>query len=667
MIPNVLPAKYPNLLVNGSSGIAVGMATNIPPHNLGEVIDGCVGLIDNPDMSLEELIKIIPGPDFPTKGVIAGRQGILKAYMKGHGIITVKAVAEIIQKKNDREEIHITEIPYQVNKARLIESMADLVRDKKVEGISDIRDESSREGMQIVIVLKKNENAGVILNRLYKYTQMQVSFGIRMLALDARNQPKMFNLKEALQAFIVHRKDIVTKRCLFELKKAEARAHILEGLHKALDQIDEIVATIKASKETAAARIALIDKFDFSERQAQAILDMKLSRLTGLEKQKIVEELKELKEKIDWLRSVLADSSKIFGIIKEELTEIKAKYGNPRRTKLSMDEEEIDDEDLISDEKMVVTLTQTGYIKRIPIEQYKQQRRGGKGVKGSGAREEDYVTEIFVASTKTSLLVFTDKGKVYWTKVHRLPLGSRTSKGKAVVNVININKEKVLAVLPVDKFQDDKYVVMLTKNGIIKKTPLSAFSRPRPSGIIALKTDLEDELLQAKISDGKCSLLLATEKGQSIHFNEDDVRPMGRTARGVKAITLGSGDQVVGLEVVPKDSKVDLLIATKTGYGKRVEVSEYRIQGRGGSGIITQKGVDKMGEVVTAKGVIDTDDIVITTDQGQTIRMSCGGVSKMGRNTQGVRLISLKPGEYVTGVAVVHADGDDDNASIDPS
>ncbi len=662
MIPTVLPSKFPNLLVNGSSGIAVGMATNIPPHNLGEVIDGCIALIDNPETSIDDLIKLIPGPDFPTSGIISGRQGILKAYKQGNGIIHLKAVAEIVQKKNDREEIHITEIPYQVNKARLIESIADLVRDKKIEGISDIRDESSREGMQIVIILKRNENANVILNRLFKYTQMQVSFGIRMLALDARNQPRTFDLKSALQAFIAHRKDIVTKRCIFELKKAEARAHILEGIQRALDAIDEIVATIRAQKETAAARVALMEKFSFSEKQAQAILDMKLSRLTGLEKQKIIEELMELKNKIVWLRDVLQDVTKIYGIIKGELTEIKEKFNNPRRTQISMDEDEIDDEDLIAQETMVVTLTEGGYIKRIPIDQYKKQRRGGKGLKGAETREEDYVTTIFVAETKTTLLVFTDKGKVYWTKVHKLPLGSRTSKGKAVVNVIEINKEKVQAVLPVDVFEDNKYVVMVTRNGIIKKTPLSAFARPRPSGIIALTTDLEDELLQAKISDGKCSLLAATLKGQSIRFDESDVRAMGRTARGVKAMNLAPDDKVVGLEVLPKESNLDLLVCTTGGYGKRVPIEEYRTQGRGGSGIITQKSVDKLGDVVTARGVIDSDDIVITTDQGQTIRMSCADVSKMGRNTQGVRLISLKPGEYVTGVAVINDEGDDENS-----
>ena len=658
MVPLVLPAKFPNLLINGSSGIAVGMATNIPPHNLGEIINGCLALIDDPDLSLDELIKIIPGPDFPTAGIISGKQGILRAYKRGHGIISVKAVSEVVQTKNDREEIHVTQIPYQVNKARLIESIADLVRDKKIEGVTDIRDESSREGMRIVVILKRNENAGVLLNQLYKYTQMRVSFGIRMLALDARNQPRIFNLKTALQAFVFHRKDVVTKRCIFELKKAETRAHVLEGLKKCLDNIDAVVAVVRASSETATARVALMDQFSFTERQAQAILDMKLSRLTGLEKQKIIDELKEIQEKIQWLRSVLKDSSKIYGIIKEELIRIKEKHSDPRLTQISTEEDEIDDEDLIAQETMVVTLTQNGSIKRIPINQYKKQKRGGKGVKGSVSKEEDYVTSIFVAETKTNLLVFTDNGKVYWTKVHKLPLGSRTSKGKAVVNVVNIKREKVQAVLPVPKFQDDEYVVMITKNGTIKKTPLSAFSRPRPSGLIALTIDTDDELLQAKVSDGTCSFLITTQKGQAIRFDEKNVRPMGRVARGVKAIRLSSNDSVVGLEVLPENSNLHLLVCTTDGYGKRVPIEEYRIQGRGGSGIITQKTMDR-GDLVTARVVLDTDDIVITTDQGQTIRMSCSGISKMGRNTQGVRLISLKPGEFVTGVALIHDDEND--------
>lgn len=667
LIPNVLPSKFPNLLVNGSSGIAVGMATNIPPHNLSEVIDGCVALIDNPATPIEELIRIIPGPDFPTAATITRKSGITSAYMKGHGIISIKAVAEIIEKKSGREEIHVTELPYQVNKARLIESIADHVRDKKIEGISDIRDESSREGMQVVIVLKKNASANIILNQLYKYTQMKVSFGIRLLALDARNQPQLFNLKSALEAFISHRRDIVTKRCLFDLKKAEARAHILEGLKKALDLIDQVVATIRASKETASARASLIEKFSFSEKQAQAILDMKLSRLTNLEIQKIVGELKVLAERIQWLRDVLGDSAKIFGIIKDELLEIKTKYGTPRLTNISDEDVQIDDEDLIPDEMMVVTKTNTGYIKRIPLDQYKLQRRGGKGLKGAGTAEEDFVTDIFVANSKTNLLVFTDKGKAYWTKVYRLPLGSRTSKGKAIVNVININRENVLAVLPVEKFEEDKFVAMITKKGIIKKTSLKAFSRPRPSGIIAANVDLDDELLEAKISDGRCTFLIATEKGMSIRFQESDVRTMGRTARGVKAITLGDGDNVVGLSVVPKESKVDFLVATAGGHGKRIPVDDFRVQSRGGSGIICQKGIEKLGKVVTAKCVLDTDDVVIATDQGQTIRMSCDGISRMSRNTQGVRLISLKSGEYVTSAAIIHDEDDASDLTIHPN
>jgi DNA gyrase subunit A len=658
MVPAILPAKFPNLLVNGSSGIAVGMATNIPPHNLGEVIDGCVALIDNPEFSDDELIQLIPGPDFPTHGIIAGRNGILSAYKKGHGIITIKAVAEIVPNK-DREDIIVSEIPYQVNKARLIESMADLVRDKKIEGISDIRDESSREGMRIVINLKRNENASVILNRLFKYTQMQVSFGIRMLALDAQNRPRTFSLKEALQAFIDHRKDVVIKRCVFDLKKSEARAHILEGLKKAIDIIDEIVATIKASKETAVAKLALMQKYEFSDKQAQAILDMRLARLTGLESQKIAEELAEIMKFIAWLKDVLGDDKKIFAIIKEELTEIKKKFNNPRRTQIIDGDQEIEDEDLIAQEKVVVSVTNSGYIKRIPIDQYKTQKRGGKGVKGADTQEEDYVTNLFTANTKTTLLVFTSNGKVYWTKVYKLPLGTRTTKGKSINNVVEIGaQEHVRAILPIEQFEENKYVIMLTKKGTIKKTPLSAFSNPRPSGIIALTIDLDDDLLAAKVSDGTNDVFICTKEGMSIRFDESDVRPMGRTARGVRGISLSKEDQVVGVEVVAKDAPANILIATAGGYGKRAEMSEYRRQNRGGVGIITQKTSEKIGQVVTCRRVADQDDVVVTTDQGQTIRMSCGGISLLGRNTQGVRLISLKESEFVTSVAVVQGEND---------
>ncbi len=658
-IPLILPAKYPNLLVNGSSGIAVGMATNIPPHNLGEVIDGCQALIKNPQTSIDELMQIIPGPDFPSAGIIASRTGLVSAYKKGQGVITVKAVAEIETKKNN-DEILVTELPYQVNKARLIESIANLVRDKKIEGISDIRDESSREGMRIVIVLKRNENAGVILNRLYKYTQMQVSFGIRMLALDNKNQPVTFNLKSMLDAFLDHRKDVVTKRCIFELKKAEERSHILEGLKKALDLIDEVVATIRASKESSIARTALMDKFGFSEKQAQAILDMRLARLTGLERQKIEDEINELAEKIAWLKSVLADVTKVYAIISEELEEIKKKYNNPRRTEITGDIEEIEDDDLITPEDMVVVMTKNGYVKRIPLDAYRTQKRGGKGLKGSAAREEDVVAKIFVANTKTNLLVFSDKGKVYWSKVHKLPQGSRTSKGRAIANVVQIDsKEKVLAVLPIDDFNPDKFILLLTKKGIIKKTSLKHFSKPRPSGIIALTIDLDDELLAARETDGKCDVFIATKKGMSIRFGEGDVRAMGRSARGVKGITLQKEDEVVGLEVFEDGADTTTLIVTGGGYGKRTPVSEYRCQSRGGVGIITQKTNDKVGDVVGASRVEDGDEIMLSTDKGQVIRTNCADISVMGRNTQGVRIINLNDDEKVAGLAVISEEAEE--------
>jgi len=653
-IPLVLPAKFPNLLVNGSSGIAVGMATNIPPHNLGEVIDGAVHLINNPDCSIDELIERIPGPDFPTAGLIAGRSGILQAYKKGRGIITLKARTEIETKK-DHEEIIVTELPYQVNKAKLIESIADLVKEKTVEGISDIRDESSREGMRVVIILKRGENASVVLNRLFKFTQLQVSFGIIMLAIDKTNQPVTFDLKAMLEAFVDHRRDVVTKRCIFELKKAQERAHILEGLKKALDNIDAVIATIKASKEANQAREALQDKFQFSERQATAILEMRLQRLTGLEIQKIIDELAEITKQINWLRFVLADVKEIYKIIIGELEDIKKRYADPRRSEITGDMEDLEDEDLIADEAMVVTVTNTGYIKRISTEEYRVQKRGGKGLKGMETREEDYVTDIFTASTKTQLLVFTDKGKVYWCKVHKLPLGNRTSKGKAIANVVQLAAgEKVKAILPVNEFSENKYVVMLTEKGIIKKTSLDAFNNPRQAGIIALTTDLDDQLVAAKISDGQSDIFIATKEGMSIRFNEDDVRGMGRSARGVKGMTLAKEDIVVGFQVIEKDTKDTLLMVTSKGYGKRSEVTEYRVQSRGGVGIITQKTTDKVGIVIGTLKVNAAQELILSTDQGQVIRMKISDISVLGRNTQGVRLINLdEKQEFVSGLAVV--------------
>ncbi len=660
-IPLVLPAKFPNLLVNGSTGIAVGMATNIPPHNLGEVIDGCIHLIQNPDCSIEDLMQKIPGPDFPTAGIIAGKEGILQAYKKGRGVITLKAVTEIVQNK-DHEEIIVTEIPYQVNKARLIESVADLVRDKQIEGISDIRDESSREGMRIVVILKRGENASVILNRLYKYTQMQVSFGIIMLALDNKNQPVTFDLKKMIEAFVDHRRDVVTKRCIFDLKKAQERAHILEGLKKALDHIDEVIKTIRASSEAAVAKANLVSQFAFSERQAQAILEMRLQRLTGLERDKILNELAELMKQIEWLKFVLADVREIYKIITQELEEIRDKYADKRRTQLTGDLTDLEDEDLIADEKMVVTVTNTGYIKRIPVDEYRVQKRGGKGLKGMETREEDYVTDIFTASTKTMLLVFTDKAKVYWAKVHRLPLGTRTSKGKAIANVVQLaQNEKVRAILPVEEFSENKYVVMLTEKGIIKKTSLDAFSNPRTAGIIALTTDLEDTLIDAQISDGSSDVFIATKEGMSIRFNESDVRGMGRSARGVKGITLAQNDNVVGMEILEKNTPNTILMVTSKGYGKRSEVSEYRVQSRGGVGIITQKTTDKVGSVIGTKKVSPIHELILSTDGGQVIRMKISDISVLGRNTQGVRLINLdEKDEVVSGLAVVE---DEDKAT----
>lgn len=662
-VPTVLPAKFPNLLVNGSSGIAVGMATNIPPHNLGEVIDGCIHLINNPECPIDELMALIPGPDFPSYGVISGTQGILSAYKKGRGIITLKAVADIHTKKDSREEIIITEIPYQVNKAKLIETIADMVRDKEIEGISDLRDESSREGMRIVISIKRGENASVILNRLYKYTQLQVSFGIIMLALDAKNQPVTFDLKQMLEAFIEHRRDVVTKRCIYDLKKAQEKAHILEGLKKALDNIDAVIATIKASPDGAVAISNLMDKFAFSDRQAKAILEMRLQRLTGLERDKILAELAELMKTIDWLRMVLADVKEVYKIIVTELTEIRKRHADPRRTQIVGDGGDIEDEDLIAEEDMVVTITNTGYIKRISPDEYRVQRRGGKGLKGMETRDDDYLTDIFTASTKTNLLIFTDKGKVFWTKVHRLPQGNRTNKGKAIANVVQLsNNEKVMAVLPVEKFDENRFVVMLTKNGIIKKTSLDAFANPRMAGIIALTTDLDDQVISAKISDGESDVFIATREGMSIRFNESDVRAMGRSARGVKGITLAKTDVVVTMDIIKKGCKDTLLIVTESGYGKRSDVDEYRVQGRGGVGIITQKTTDKVGNVVGAQLVKNEQEVILITDKGQVIRMKVTDISVLGRNTQGVRLINLdEKTELVTGLAVV-----DDEETIEP-
>ena len=662
MIPDVLPAKFPNLLVNGSSGIAVGMTTNIPPHNLTEVVDGCIALIQNPEITIDQLMEVIPGPDFPTSAIISGTSGIVSAYKKGRGIITIKAVAEIVEEKN-RENIVITEIPYQVNKARLIEGIANLVRDKKMEGISDIRDESSREGMRIVINIKRNENAQVVLNKLYKFTQMKTSFGIIMLALNAKNQPVTFNLKSVLEAFIEHRRNVVTRRCVFELKKAEERVHILEGLKKAIDQIDLVIATIKSSKEASLAKKALMAQFSFSERQSQAILEMRLQRLTGLESQKVLNELESLSERVRELKNILSDTKEIYKIIIEELEMIKKKFSDSRKTKIELsDGKDLLDEDLITSEDMMVSMTYTGYIKRIPFGEYTLQRRGGRGLRGADQRDGDFVWKMFASNTHTSLFLFSDKGKLYVQKVYRLPLGKRTSRGSSIANVVQIsNQEKIRALLPIDNFDVAESVMIVTAGGMVKKTILKAFSNVRSTGILALTTKPGDKLMDAKlVSDGDDALIV-TKKGSSIRFDQGDVRAMGRQATGVKGITLDKEDAVVGLVSVSSHSEDTLLIITSKGYGKRTSVSEYRSQGRGGRGIITQRVTGRTGHVVGVGLIKGKEQLIVTTDQGQTIRMMSSDISIIGRIAQGVRLINLKEGEKVTGMALIDEENEESN------
>ena len=645
-IPAVLPAKFPNLLVNGSSGIAVGMATNIPPHNLGEVVNACIALTENPNLSIQEISRFIPGPDFPSYGVIEGRQGIVKAYETGKGVITIKAVAEIVEQKG-QENIIITEIPYQVNKARMIESIADLVKNKKIEGITDIRDESSREGIRVVINVRRNTNASVILNRLYKYTQMQISFGIIMLAVDRKNQPILFNIKNILLSFINHRRIIVTRRCIYELNKCQSRIHILYGLIKALNSIDEVIQLIKGSAEVKAAQQSLMKKFDLSEKQSKSILEMRLQRLTALERDKIDKELKELEAKIKELKETLGDVHKIHQIIIDELKYIKENYNDKRRTQILDSSSFIEDEDLIPKESMVVTLTQQGYIKRIPSDQYKTQKRGGKGLIGIKTKEEDYVEHIFNASTLTQVLFFTNKGRVHWLKVYQLPVGKRETKGKSIINLLSLSKEeRVQAVLPVEEFRKDQHIVMLTSKGIIKKTSLQSFSRPRASGIIAIKMDYDDKVISVDLCDDEKEIFSVTRNGMCICFKATDVRSMGRGARGVKAIKLKSKDSIVGMKVFSreevKNKKGTFLIITELGYGKRVFAKDYKIQNRSGKGVITQKITGRVGHVVGVQLVWNHSEIILTTAQGQVIRMRCKDISVISKNTQGVRLIKLK-------------------------
>ncbi len=648
--PSLLPSKFPNLIVNGSSGIAVGMATNIPPHNMAETINALIALIDDPEISIKELMAHLPGPDFPTAAFIYGREGIRQAYETGKGVIQLRARAFIERdRKGERENIVITELPYQTNKAKLIERIAELVQKKMIEGISNIRDESDRDGMRVVIELKRNEVAEVILNQLYKHTQMQTSFGIILLAIH-QTQPKLLSLKEMLHLFLQHRREVVIRRSQFDLRKAEARAHILEGLKKAIDQIDAVIATIKASKTPKDAKDHLVERFALSEEQAQAILEMRLQRLTNLEQHKIVEEYEETIKLINRLKDILSSERLILNLIKEELLSIRDAYGDDRRTEIVETAPEIRIEDLIAEEDMIVTITHTGYIKRNAISLYRSQHRGGKGKVGINMKEEDFVEDLFVASTHDYILFFTDAGKIHWMKVHELPQAGRLTRGKAIVNLLNLSpQEKVTAILPLKDFAIGKFITFMTKKGVIKKTALEAYSNPRAGGIIAINLDEGDELISTKLTDGKQELFIGTKLGKAIHFPETQIREVGRTARGMRGIRISKGDEVMGMEVVAPQTQI--LTVTEHGSGKRTQASEYRIQNRGGSGIFTVKRTQKTGDVVGIKTVVDEDELMLISNKGKIIRLRAVDIPIQGRSTQGVRLITLEEGERVVAVA----------------
>ncbi|MDR4474713.1 MAG: DNA gyrase subunit A [Nitrospira sp.] len=645
--PVVLPSRVPNLLVNGAGGIAVGYATNIPTHNLGEVIEGLLLLLENPDVTIAQLMKKIPGPDFPTAGFIYGTSGIKDAYETGRGLLTVRAkVAIETDERTDRERLIITEIPYQVNKSKLIEKIADLAQEDRVTGISDIRDESDREGVRVVIELKRNEIPLVVLNNLYKHSQLQTTFGVNMLAL-VNNRPEVLNLKRILEAFVEHRREVVVRRTAYDLRKAEERAHILEGLKIALDNLDAVIALIRRSQSPDVARTGLMQQFRLSEIQANAILEMRLQRLTQLERDKLVEEYREVLKTIEYLRSVLGSEALVRKIIQDELIEIKEKYQDERRTKIVKEEAELTLEDLIAEEEVVVTISHAGYIKRNAVTLYRAQRRGGKGKIAMGIKEEDFVETLFTASTHDSLLFFTDAGKVYWLKVHEIPEASRAAKGKALVNLLALSKdEKVTATLPVKEFRTDRFVIMGTKQGVIKKTELSAYSNPRQGGIIALSLDQGDKLIGVDLTDGQREILLGTKQGITIRFKEEDVRAMGRTAHGVRGITLEPGDEVIGMETITPDSTTAILTVTEGGYGKRTPVNEYRVQGRGGKGIISVKTTERNGPAVGFLQVRGEDEIMVMAAQGKVLRCKVDDIREIGRNTQGVRLLDM--------------DGDDD-------
>ena len=651
--PLVLPSRFPNLLVNGSSGIAVGMATNIPPHNLGEVIDGIVMLIENSEITILDLMTKIKGPDFPTSGIILGTAGIRDAYETGRGKILVRAKTNIEEEKG-RQSIIVTELPYQVNKARLVENIADLVKDKKIEGIYDLRDESDREGMRMVIELKKDANANVILNQLYKHTKLQDTFGVIMLAL-VNNEPQVLNLKQILVHYIDFQKEVIRRRTQFDLDKALARAHILEGLRIALDHIDQVIALIRSSRTTEMARNGLIEKFGLSEKQSQAILDMRLQRLTGLEREKIEDEYNALMKDITYYREVLASEELVLNIIRDELIEIKAKYSNERRTAIEKNPNDIDIEDLIQEQEVVITLTHSGYIKRILADTYTSQKRGGRGIQAMTTKEDDFVEHIFITSTHNHLLFFTNLGRVYRLKGYELPEAGRSAKGTNLVNILPLNPgEKIQAIMPVKEFEEDKFLVMATKKGLIKKTDLTKYSAIRKNGLTAINLREDDELIGVKMTDGASEILMVTENGYSMRFKETDVRAMGRTATGVKAITLRGTDETVSMNVIAEGE--DVLIVSENGFGKRTNVHEYAAHRRGGKGMITYKVTGKTGKIVGARIVKDGDEIMIINTSGVAIRLNASNISVTGRNTMGVTLMKTTEEEKVVAIAKINMD-----------
>ncbi|MBN2061039.1 MAG: DNA gyrase subunit A [Deltaproteobacteria bacterium] len=653
--PVILPTNIPNLLINGASGIAVGMATNIPPHNLTEVCEAIIRVIDDPDINIKGLSAIISGPDFPTAGFILGRKGVIEAYRTGRGIIKIRARAFIEKIGKNRERIIVSEIPYQVNKAKLLEKIAELVKEKKIEDISDIRDESDRDGMRIVLDVRKEGKALVILNRLYKYTQMEISFGIILLAI-VKGRPQILNLKEIIEHFIDHRREIIIRRTIFDLRKAEERAHILEGLKKALDFLDDVIHLIRSSADPKEAKQRLMSDFDLTDAQSQAILDMRLQRLTGLEREKIETEHLELIKNIAYFKSILDSPAMVSKLIRDEMNEVKERFGDKRRTEILEESGDIDMEDLIAEEDMVVTISHKGYIKRNPISLYRAQRRGGKGLTGVVPKEEDFVEFLYVASSHDYLLFFTNMGRVYWKKVHELPEAGRMSRGKAIVNLLELMPgEKVATTLAVRDFKEGKYVVMCTKNGLVKKTELISYSNPRAKGIIGLKIREDDELICARITSGEDDIFLTTRHGKSIRFVEGDLREMGRVAAGNIGIRMETGDEVVGMEAIGDDSST-LLTVTENGFGKRTRTEEYRRQSRGGKGILTIKHTEKNGPVVYSYQVSDQDQLMIITEHGKIIRLRVADISVIGRNTQGVKLIDLGENEKVVGVAKLMED-----------